>query len=310
MDAAAKTTMAPLFAKRRARVLVTDSGLGGMAILAQIAARLENDPIFADLTLIYFNAWPEQKRGYNRFESMQERIRVFDSALAGMKRYRPDVIMIACNTLSVLYDRTEFSRRETIPVIDIVRFGVDMVYQALTARPKATAVLLGTVTTIVSGVHRAQLIEKGISPGRLVGQPCDQLATHIERGPASKEVVRMVDRFMGEAARKLASGTACLYAALFCTHFGYCGDLIRERLQHHSGAQVALLDPNQALAASLFETAGAKRYPHAAVAIQVVSRIVWEQAKIDAIAGIIAGRSAQTAQALVNYERNPELFTY
>ena len=93
-------TIVSLLEKDPARILVTDSGLGGMAIFADIAARLKRDPIFSRTAMTYFNSWPEQNRGYNALEGMDERVRVFDRALAGMKSYRPDLIFIACNTLS------------------------------------------------------------------------------------------------------------------------------------------------------------------------------------------------------------------
>jgi glutamate racemase len=310
MDTPADRTVTALFDKAHVTVLVTDSGLGGLAIFAQMAARLERDPLFANLSLVYYNAWPEQNRGYNRLGNMAERVRVFDRALEGMKRYKPDIIMIACNTLSVLYDQTQFSRRETIPVIDIVHFGVDLVYQALVANSSSAAVLLGTLTTIASGVHMERLTAKGIPQDRLTGQPCDQLATHIERGPYSGPVKQLVDQYMGEAAQKLSPVAADLHAALFCTHFGYCRDLIRTRLQHHSDRRVTVLDPNMAMADFLFATAGPRRCAQTNVSLQVVSRIVWEPAKIDAISDVIADQSPQTAQALINYDHNPELFTF
>lgn len=310
MNPVGNELIASLFEKKHVTVLITDSGLGGLSIFAEIAARLKIDPIFPDVTLIYYNAWPEQNRGYNGLKDMDERIRVFDQALAGMKRYRPDIIMIACNTLSVLYDRTAFSRREAIPVIDIVRFGVDMVYESLYREADGTAMILGTVTTIASGVHRSRLIEKGISPDRLIAQPCDQLATQIEKGPCSDEVVQLVDTFMGQAAEKLGAIPSNVFAALFCTHFGYCRDLIKEKLESRIGGPVTVLDPNQRMAAFLFAACGGSRHGRAAVDMRVVSRIVWDQAKIDAISGIIEKQSVETAQALRSYEQKPDLFTF
>ena len=302
-------TIASLMGKDPVRILVTDSGLGGMAIFAEIAARMKRDPIFSRTAMTYFNAWPEQNRGYNALKDMDERVRVLDRALAGMKSYRPDLILIACNTLSVLYDRTAFSRRETLPVIDIVRFGVDMMYQELSTHPNRMALLLGTVTTIASGIHRSQLIGKGIAPERIVSQPCDQLATQIEEGPNSDTVASMVDGFMTQAAEKLGPGCSHVSVALFCTHFGYCKNLIREALQRRTGARVSILDPNQAMAAWLFEAAGGASHARGAVGMQVVSRIVWDRAKIDAMAHIVEVRSPETARALRGYEYKPDLFT-
>jgi len=310
MEPVGNEPIVSLFAKKHVTVLVTDSGLGGLSIFAEIAARLKSDPIFPDVSLIYYNAWPEQNRGYNSLKDMGERVRVFDRALVGMKRYQPDIIMIACNTLSSLYDRTVFSRRETVPVIDIVRFGVDMVYERLSREANATAVILGTVITITSDIHRSRLIEKGISPDRLAVQQCDQLPTRIEKGPYSNAVVQLVDTFMGQAAEKLDSTQSEVFAALFCTHFGYAQGLIREKLEYLTGRRVSILDPNRRMAAYLFDISGGNRYDCAAVDLRVVSRIVWDQAKIDAISKIITAQSAETAHALINYEWIPDLFTF
>ena len=310
MDSVGNEQMASLFAKKHVTILITDSGLGGLSIFAEIAARLKIDPIFPEITLVYYNAWPEQNRGYNGLKDMDERIRVFDRALAGMKRYQPDIIMIACNTLSVLYNQTAFSRRETLPVIDIVQFGVDLVYETLSREADGTAAMLGTVTTIASGVHRSRLIQKGIAPDRLISQPCDQLATRIEKGPHSDAVVQLVDLFMEQAAEKLGPRQPNVFAALFCTHFSYCRSLIKEKLETRTRSSVTILDPNQHMAAFLFEACGDNRHGHAVVNMQVVSRIIWEQAKINAISGIVEAQSAETAQALKNYEHKSDLFTY
>jgi glutamate racemase len=309
MDPLENKLISSLFAKEHVTLLITDSGLGGLAIFAEIAARLESDPIFPEVTLIYYNAWPEQHRGYSRLKDMDERIRVFDRALEGMKQYQPDMIMVACNTLSALYDKTEFSRKETIPVIDMVRFGVDMIYENLSEKTGATAVLLGTVTTIASDAHRLRLIKKGIAPDRLVTQPCDQLATQIEKGPDSDTVKQMIDTFMNQAVEKMGPGTSEVVVALFCTHFGFSQTLIKEKLENRLKKPVTMLNPNQWMADFLFNTFSGARYEHSIVNLQVVSRIVWDQIKIDAVSKIVEKQSFETAQALRAYEWIPDLFS-
>jgi glutamate racemase len=300
--------VAPLFDKEHVTILITDSGLGGLAVFAEIAARLEREPLFSGATLVYYNAWPEQDRGYNRLKDMAERIRVFDRALDGTKRFGPDLIMIACNTLSTLYDRTAFSRRETVPVIDIVGFGTQMVYEDLCRHDQRTALLLGTVTTIQSDVHRSRLLAAGVSPDRIVLQACDQLATQIENGPASETVVQMVDGFMAEAAGKLGSAGQDVAVALFCTHFGYCKDLIEDKLTARTGGKATTLNPNQGMAACLFEAAAGPPVPDTRVEMRVVSRITWDRKRIEAIAAVIGQQSPGTAEALRRYEHMPDLF--
>jgi len=162
--------------KKEVTILVTDSGLGGISMFAEIARELRKRHLFEKVYLVYFNAWPEQNRGYNRLKNTAERIHVFDNALQGMMRFKPDFIMIACNTLSVLYHHTEFSRSVDIPVVDIVGFGVDMMAECLQTSTNDQAVILGTVTTIESHVHRDHLVQRGIQPEQIISQACDQLA--------------------------------------------------------------------------------------------------------------------------------------
>lgn len=306
-------SITPLFAKKKVTILITDSGLGGLSIFARIAARFKRDPIFSEISLIYYNAWPQQDRGYHRLKNESERIRVFDQALAGMagmEGFHPDIIMIACNTLSILFSKTDFYRRKTIPVIDIIGFGVDMVYESLARNADKKAVIMGTIITIASDIHRFRLIEKGISPERLVAQPCDRLATQIEKDPAGDTVAKLVDTFTGQAAKQLGPNCTAVFVALFCTHFGYCRDLIKDALENRNIAPVTILDPNERMADFLFAVAGKERYIHTALNLQVVSRIIWDQQKVDAISKIVENQSVETAQALRNYERIPDLFTF
>jgi len=302
--------LTPLLEKQKATILITDSGLGGLSICADIVERLKECPILQDVNLIYFNAWPEQDRGYNRLESDAERIRVFDRALVGMEPFDPDIIMIACNTLSVLYDRTEFSRRTRIPVVDIVRFGVDMIHDCLSADPDGQAVILGTLTTIASRVHHDWLVKKGIAPERIISQPCDQLATWIEKDSQGDAVVSLVERFMKEASEAVDPKIKTLYASLCCTHFGYCSALIRDHLAEYTGKDVVILNPNRQMAASLFKSEDGARCKKTRVGLRVVSRIAWEDRKIASISGLVGKTSSDTATALKKYEWIPELFTF
>jgi glutamate racemase len=294
--------------KKQVTILITDSGLGGISICGEIAGELMRRHIFENVSLIYFNAWPEQNRGYNRLRDTAERIQVFDSALEGMMRFKPDFIMIACNTLSVLYHRTQFSQRVDIPVVDIVGFGVDMMTKALEASSKDRAVILGTVTTIDSQVHHDHLIQRGIQPGQIISQPCDQLATEIEKGPAGKTVSQMIETYMQQAARNIDPDSGNIYAALCCTHFGYCRELIRDTLADLLEKPVTILNPNRQMAAYMFANCREIRFSDTTMEIQVVSKITWEEKKIKSISGLIQSISAETANALINYAHIPKLF--
>ncbi len=62
-------------------ILVTDSGLGGMSIFAQLANHLGEKSPWQNVSMIYFNAWPEQDRGYNHFETMNQKAAIFNTFL-------------------------------------------------------------------------------------------------------------------------------------------------------------------------------------------------------------------------------------
>ncbi len=301
-------TFSQFYKKKQVTILITDSGLGGISICAEIAGELMRRHMFEKVSLIYFNAWPEQNRGYNRLSDTAERIHVFDSALKGTMQFKPDFILIACNTLSVLYHHTQFSQHIRIPVIDIVGFGVEMMVNALEASSQDQAVILGTVTTIESHVHQDHLIQSGIQPGQIVLQPCDQLATEIEKEPAGPIVSEMIKTFMRQAARNIDPDAGNIYAALCCTHFGYCQELIQAALATFTKKPVTILNPNRQMAAYLLAKCRETRFSNATMEIRVVSKIIWEERKIISISNLIQSTSAETANALMNYAHIPDLF--
>jgi glutamate racemase len=294
--------------KKQVTILITDSGLGGLSICAEIASELKRLRMFEKITLIYFNAWPEQNRGYNRLRNTTERIQVFDTAIEGMLRFKPDFIMIACNTLSILYPHTRFSKSAQIPVVDIVGFGVDIMTAALGSSVQNCAVILGTLTTIESHVHHDHLIQNGIQPRQIISQPCDQLATEIEKGPDSTIVSNMIETYMQQAAQNVDPESVNIYAALCCTHFGYCKEMIRDRLASLADKPVTILNPNRYMAACLFDMGGAFLFSDTTIEIQVLSKIIWEERKIKSISRLIASISDETAQALKNYTQRSDLF--
>ena len=128
--------------------------------------------------------------------------------------------MIACNTLSVIYDRTPFSRNTIIPVIDIVDFGVDLIHANMKQDPDSQALIIGTRTTISEKAHLDKLVQKGVDAGRIVTQACHGVATEIEKDPQSEAVEKLIDAYMDEAAKKLGKQET-VFVALCCTHFAY-----------------------------------------------------------------------------------------
>jgi glutamate racemase len=289
-------------------IVIIDSGLGGLSICADIARGFAEKRSVKQVDLTYFNAWPEQNRGYNALPDTAARIRVFNSALMACRQFNPDMILIACNTLSILYPQTPFAAETDLPVVGIVDFGVQMVYDQLQKYPESQALILGTLTTVNTQTHKKSLVEKGIAPERISGQPCDQLATSIESGPSNPAVSEMIDGFLGDAAGKIKQNGAPVFAVFCCTHFGYSRELFRPLLQRHLGDNVTMIDPNSAMSNHVLGLYQDKVVRETTVHISVVSRIVWNDEKVKAIAAAVSDISPLTAEALRNYQQEPDLF--
>lgn len=287
-------------------LVVTDSGLGGLAIVAGLVQRFTRERPGRDLAITFFNAWPEPGRGYNRIADPAERTRVFDAALAGMERFHPDQILIACNTLSILYGQTAFARAPRAPVAGIVGCGLDLALAHWRQAPDSQILLLGTLTTIASGAHAAGLRAQGVPGERILAQACDGLATLIESGPGRPEVQAMLEPYLDQAAAGCQDRDRPLLAVLACTHFGYSRPAFQRALEARFSGLVTVLDPNQAMVDGLHLDLGPG--PGGRLDLQVLSRIPWSPEKVAAIAAVLEPAAPLAAAALRHYRHDPTLF--
>src|SRR5262249_28860650 len=104
----------------------------------------------------------------------------FDRFLRNVtERFAPDMIYVACNTLSVLLPETPYFEKAAIPVKGIVETGATLLLRELEADPRRVAMIFGTQTTIDAGAYPRLLEERGIAPSRIVSQACPELADTI-----------------------------------------------------------------------------------------------------------------------------------
>jgi glutamate racemase len=301
MNAAAKDTLS---------LVIADSGMGGLSICADIVNGLQARRSYRSVSLTYFNAWPERDRGYNLLPGMAERIRVFDRALGAMLRFQPDRILLACNTLSALYTQTPFSKQAPVSVVGIIDFGVDLIYAHLSARAESRVIILGTPTTIEADTHRKRLVERGIPAERIICQPCDRLAGEIEKEPEGATVRAMVESCIRQAAERVPDRRRPVAAALCCTHYGYSERIFEAAMQASFEGPVTILNPNRAMSEALLADLAPQREEDIRIDLEVVSRIVWSDEKIEAIARLLEAESPLTASALRQYRHDPDLFTF
>ena len=148
------------------------------------------------------NAEPDAAFGYNDLKNDADKVRIFDGALSAMEaRYKPDLILIACNTLSVVWPRTEHAKTGGVETVEIVGLGADLIRKELAAKPDATALVFATKTTIESEAHKKLLVAQGVAADHVVGEACPKLAGAIERGAASDG-----DRRLREEVRRRRAG--------------------------------------------------------------------------------------------------------
>jgi glutamate racemase len=302
--------VADFFTKNKnVTILVTDSGLGGLSVASDVASRLPQSGVFKNARIVFFNSLFHERSGYNSLKSEEEKIRIFNTALKAMsKKYRPDLLLIACNTLSVFYDKTPFSKKAKFPVIGIVEIGVDEIAMEFDKQSEASVIIFATKTTIASNSHRDQLIARGYPANQIIGQACHKLAGSIERGYDSEETIKYIQQYVNEALSQIKQSGVPIFASLNCTHFGYSIQQFKDAFAAAGYPGLVILDPNPKMADFLFEPSKLNRYPETKVTVEVVSKTEITPDKMASLYSLLEMTSPPTADALLNYQFDPDLF--
>jgi len=300
-----------LLEKEQLTVVVTDSGLGGLSVVADLSEKLAGQGGFRQVDLVFVNALFREHGGYNALQSREEQLAVFSRALETMAaRFDPDLILIACNTLSVLAPDTAFVAGSGVPVVGIVEAGVEQIAQRLRADPKARNIMFATRTTVDEGSHLDGLRRLGIGEEQFLAQACPQLTMYIEQGFDAMDTELLIDAYVDEALSMMGEPSGLLTVSFNCTHFGYSLPLWRLAFESRGVAVDAFLDPNTKMADFLLTDDRQRRYPSTEVTVKVVSMPPIQPAAIDSIGRWLDGASPATAAALRHYQRVEDLFEW
>lgn len=288
------------------KIVITDSGLGGLSVAAALYERLKCEN-FGKIEIIFANALPESGKGYNKMPDKATKIKVFNRALEGFYSYwKPDMISVACNTLSVLLKFTQFNRQHSNMISDVVSAGIDGFLNADQISNDENLVIFGTETTIESGVHADKFFD--VFGNQICAVPCSGLAGAIEKdfqGKETKEIIR-------DAVARIdcKSTTAKTYVYLACTHYGYVKDLFSNAMQEQGFENIQIIDPNVFLIDKLFTTLRSKSIVTDGFTpqINVVSRCKILDSEIESISHLVRSVSQDTAMALQNYQIVENLF--
>ncbi len=284
-------------------ILLTDSGLGGLSVLANIEQKLRG----TDARIIFFNALYDTNFGYNRISDHSKKLFVFNSALQSMKeKFSPDIILVACNTLSVLFPETNFARSVATNVLGIVETGVEMVFSKLHTDSNSVAVIYGTPTTINSHAHQSLLINKGINSSKIYEQPCYLLESEIQLDPGSKKVHEMIYNFTRGMCDQLPKPSKKIYVLLACTHYEYSLPVFESVLQNFFN-DFEILNPNKLMSEELFNSTSIQKTTGDS-SVEIYSRVEVTNEEMNSLGGLLKLTSQKTYDALLNYNLDRNLF--
>ena len=287
-------------------ILITDSGVGGLSVVAYAHRFVRMHGYAEPVRLTFANAAPANDYGYNSMPSREVKIETFDRFLRNVtERFAPDMIYVACNTLSVLLPDTPYFAGAAIPVRGIVETGASLLLRELEADPSSVAIVFGTQTTIDAGTYARILESRGIPPSRVVSQACPGLADTISEDREGTRTAAEIRRWVQTALARLARKGVPVIACLACTHYGYRKDYFAAALAE-AGVAAMVVNPNERAVDDLFGPDPADRSREASV--DFVTRYPIPPATVEALSFFLTGISPATVAAMRNFAHVPDLF--
>lgn len=292
-------------------ILITDSGVGGLSVVAYAERFVRTHGFTEPVRLTFANAAPANDYGYNSMPTRGEKLATFDRFLRNVaKRFAPDSIYVACNTLSVLLPETPYFANAPIPVSGIVETAAALLLRALEAHPRSVAMIFGTQTTIDAGTYPRLLAARGVEPSRIVTQACPGLADTISEDREATKTREEIRGWVAAALHKMAHDKlqqpgAPVVACLACTHYGYRKDLFAAAFEE-AGIGATIVNPNERAVDDLFGQP--VEGPNRDVEVRFVTRYPIPVATVEALTYFLGAISPRTVAAMQNFEHLPDLF--
>ena len=288
------------------RVGITDSGVGGLSVCAELEARLRQSPVKEDIEVIYLNAAIEDDYSYNSMPNRQSKLQAFDRFLDKVhEKYQPDLLFIACNTLSVLYQDSYFDHHRHKPIEGIVKSGCREMLSAFAYDNDVSFVVFATPTTVEEGVYGNALRKHGVPASQIIEQACPGLPDAISNDGSGLLARELLSQFVPAALERFDSVPQNLVAFLGCTHYGYQAKQFEKTL-HAIVPGARILNPNRGSVDTIlasFETEPG----NGKLEIEFIARYVIPGVVIQSLSGYIGEQAPTTLSALKNFTHLPEL---
>lgn len=286
-------------------IVITDSGVGGLSVVALADRFLRTHGFTEPVKLTFVNAAPENDYGYNSMPTRKEKLDTFERFLRNVTaRFDPELIYVACNTLSVLLPETPYFGAAAIK--GIIETAVAVLVKELEADPSSVAILFGTPTTIEAGAYPRQLRDCGIEGARIISQACPGLADIISEDREGSASAAEIRHWVETALEKNPRRDAPVVATLACTHYGYRANLFAAAFAD-AGVRATVVNPNERAVGDLFGKT--LRVPsNREVDVRFVTRYAIPETTIEALAFFLGDISPRTVAAMQNFEHVPDLF--
>jgi glutamate racemase len=278
------------------RILITDSGVGGVSVVAYAERFVRTEGFTEPVHLTFANAAPANDYGYNSMPSHEAKIETFDRFLRNVtERYAPDMIYVACNTLSVLLPDTHPS----VTIKGILETGVRLLVEELEKDPRSVAMIFATQTTTDAGAYPRHLQERGIDASRIISQACPGLADIISEDRDGTKARADIEKWVEIAKEKTPSRDVPIVACLACTHYGYRKDLFAAAL-----GRATVINSNESAVADLFGRTGGSHD----VDVDFVTRYALSPATVETLTWLLQDISPRTVNAMQHFTHVADLF--
>ncbi|MBT8050883.1 MAG: aspartate/glutamate racemase family protein [Gammaproteobacteria bacterium] len=293
------------------KIGITDSGTGGLAVCAEVEARLREQPSLQDVELLYLNAALRDDFSYNAMTTREEKVQAFDRFLENVRaRYAPDFLYIACNTLSILFKDEIFRQHAPTPTRGIVESGTRAILAALQSHDEssrtAPIVIFATPTTVSEGAYVTAMTRAGVARGRVIQQACPGLPDAISNDYSGREARALLQRFVPSALGRLGGPPEQLIAFLGCTHYGYQAGLFSSLIEERV-ARSTLINPNRFAASDILGWIAPRR-GSGTLRVRFVSPYRIPDKPLATLPRYLGKTAPATVAALRGFEHDPGLY--
>ena len=301
-------------------IVITDSGLGGLSVCAQLIHLLKDFSVLknsgnpkCDIKVTYVNAVPSNDKGYNEMSGKKEQIETFEKIISNTVRLiSPDSIFVACGTLSVLLNQLTLPEDQSVKIEGIVSIGIQLLLDSLKNNPKARAIIMATPSTISNKTFQRELHKNGIPENQIIAQSCPNLANEISNDAEGSKVWDRIQYWVKKSLQKLQGNTKeHLIIFLGCTHYSYHETIFKKAFLNEGFNKITVLNPNYAAAEKLKNYVLNDQTVNSVLKISPLINFLSPYAipaqEIITLKKLITPISPETSQALINAKIIPEL---